>query len=205
MWSRWDMQDAPPDILITNFSMLSIMLMRDADAPIFRRTREWLTRDKPAANTGKLRIVRRRAARSFLLGTSVHDLAKLLQPLRPHLTIQISNASHAAVLPFVLDNLSCERLVIAGIESPKHRLDHWVLAVGVAGIQERDQLLAQRLLFLDSNHDPIPMLPWNATLAVSAHRPGGRARLWATSDGKVIPVTLHHALAVGRRKSDRSR
>lgn len=42
MRSRWDMQDAPPDILITNFSMLSIMLMREADAPIFDRTRQWL-------------------------------------------------------------------------------------------------------------------------------------------------------------------
>jgi len=42
MRSRWDMQDAPPDILITNFSMLSVMLMREADAPIFERTREWL-------------------------------------------------------------------------------------------------------------------------------------------------------------------
>lgn len=45
MRSRWDMQDAPPDILITNFSMLSIMLMREADAPIFERTRQWLQND----------------------------------------------------------------------------------------------------------------------------------------------------------------
>src|SRR5207249_7944869 len=45
MRSRWDMQDAPPDILITNFSMLSIMLMRDADAGIFQRTRDWLRAD----------------------------------------------------------------------------------------------------------------------------------------------------------------
>ena len=30
MWSRWDMQEAPPDILITNYSMLNIMLMSDA-------------------------------------------------------------------------------------------------------------------------------------------------------------------------------
>ena len=36
MWSRWDMQDAPPDILITNYSMLNIMLMRDIERPIFR-------------------------------------------------------------------------------------------------------------------------------------------------------------------------
>ena len=39
MWSRWDMQDAPPDVLITNYSMLNIMLMRDVEAPIFEMTR----------------------------------------------------------------------------------------------------------------------------------------------------------------------
>lgn len=42
MITRWDMQEFPPDILISNFSMLSIMLMREAEAPIFRKTREWL-------------------------------------------------------------------------------------------------------------------------------------------------------------------
>lgn len=42
MWSRWDMQDAPPDILITNYSMLNIMLMRAVEASIFDRTRQWL-------------------------------------------------------------------------------------------------------------------------------------------------------------------
>ncbi|MFY9584174.1 MAG: DEAD/DEAH box helicase, partial [Candidatus Acidiferrales bacterium] len=45
MWSRWDMQDSPPDILVTNYSMLNIMLMRDVEASIFRRTREWLEED----------------------------------------------------------------------------------------------------------------------------------------------------------------
>jgi len=45
MRSRWDMQDSPPDVLITNFSMLSVMLMRDADTAIFDKTREWLAGD----------------------------------------------------------------------------------------------------------------------------------------------------------------
>jgi DEAD/DEAH box helicase domain-containing protein len=45
MWSRWDMQDQPPDILITNYSMLNIMLMRRVEAPIFDATRAWLARD----------------------------------------------------------------------------------------------------------------------------------------------------------------
>lgn len=45
MWSRWDMQEAPPDVLITNHSMLNIMLMRDIEAPIFGLTRRWLEAD----------------------------------------------------------------------------------------------------------------------------------------------------------------
>lgn len=46
MWSRWDMQDAPPDILITNYSMLNIMLMRSMEIPIFEQTRQWLERSR---------------------------------------------------------------------------------------------------------------------------------------------------------------
>ena len=43
MRTRFDMQETPPDILITNFSMLSIMLMREIDSPIIEKTRKWLS------------------------------------------------------------------------------------------------------------------------------------------------------------------
>ncbi|MGH8587909.1 MAG: DEAD/DEAH box helicase [Gammaproteobacteria bacterium] len=46
MWSRWDMQDAPPDLLITNYSMLNIMLMRGIETGIFDATRRWLADDR---------------------------------------------------------------------------------------------------------------------------------------------------------------
>ena len=46
MWSRWDMQDHPPDILITNYSMMNIMLMRSMEMPIFDLTRQWLEADR---------------------------------------------------------------------------------------------------------------------------------------------------------------
>lgn len=42
MRTRFDMQETPPDIMITNFSMLSIMLMRDIENPIFNKTKAWL-------------------------------------------------------------------------------------------------------------------------------------------------------------------
>lgn len=43
--SRWDMQATPPDLLITNVSMLGAMLTREVDAPIFEQTRDWLRND----------------------------------------------------------------------------------------------------------------------------------------------------------------
>tara|TARA_B110000027_G_scaffold35400_1_gene39161 strand:+ start:3588 stop:9497 length:5910 start_codon:yes stop_codon:yes gene_type:complete len=46
MITRWDMQETPPDILISNFSMLSIMLMREVESRIFSKTKEWLNSDK---------------------------------------------------------------------------------------------------------------------------------------------------------------
>lgn len=55
MFHRWEMQKAPPDILVTNLSMLSIMLMRHsdpdipddrADSDIFESTRHWLGEDR---------------------------------------------------------------------------------------------------------------------------------------------------------------
>ncbi len=42
MVPRWDMQQSPPDILITNYSMLNIMLLRDIEDGIFEQTKEWL-------------------------------------------------------------------------------------------------------------------------------------------------------------------
>jgi DEAD/DEAH box helicase domain-containing protein len=42
MTSRWDMHAHPPDILITNVSMLNAMLAREVDRPIFEQTRHWL-------------------------------------------------------------------------------------------------------------------------------------------------------------------
>lgn len=43
MRSRWDMLESPPDILITNYSMLNVMLLRELESEMFERTRNWLS------------------------------------------------------------------------------------------------------------------------------------------------------------------
>ncbi len=40
--TRHEVQEAPPDVLVTNYSMLEYMLMRPLERPIFDRTRQWL-------------------------------------------------------------------------------------------------------------------------------------------------------------------
>ena len=42
---RYEMQKACPDILITNYSMLELMLIRPIEQPIWKSTKEWLKND----------------------------------------------------------------------------------------------------------------------------------------------------------------
>jgi hypothetical protein len=48
MVTRWDIQATPPDILVTNASMLSAILSREVEAPILETTRRWLETDENA-------------------------------------------------------------------------------------------------------------------------------------------------------------
>jgi DEAD/DEAH box helicase domain-containing protein len=95
MRCRWDMKDAPPDILITNYSMLSIMLMRDIDKDIFEKTKEWLNKDGSVFHliVDELHLYRGTS------GTEVAYLLRLLlqrlglHPGHPKLRILASSAS----------------------------------------------------------------------------------------------------------------
>ena len=55
---RWDMVETPPDILVTNYSMLNAMLMRAFEDPLFQQTRAWLD----ASHRPRVHPHRRRAA-----------------------------------------------------------------------------------------------------------------------------------------------
>lgn len=49
--TRWDMLEAPPDILVTNYSMLNVVLMRSTEDAMLDRTRAWLGEDPSNAFT----------------------------------------------------------------------------------------------------------------------------------------------------------
>ncbi len=45
MYCRWDIQEAPPDILITNYAMLEYMLLRPIEKGLWHSTKQWLIED----------------------------------------------------------------------------------------------------------------------------------------------------------------
>lgn len=81
--TRFEMQNYPPDILITNYSMLEYMLMRQREANIWDKTKQWL--DKSTDN--RLLIVLDEA--HMYRGSAGGEIALLLQRLFSRLGITI--------------------------------------------------------------------------------------------------------------------
>jgi hypothetical protein len=96
--TRWDIQQSPPDILISNISMLGAMLNREVDAPIFDRTREWIATHDDAyfyLVLDELHLHRGTAGTevAYLVRTLVHRLG-LTEPANRHkLRVLASSAS----------------------------------------------------------------------------------------------------------------
>lgn len=118
MRTRFDMQQTPPDILITNYSMLAMMLMREVDNPILTKTRDWLKKDK--SHIFHLVIDELHLNRGTS-GTETAYLIRLLlnrlglTPDSPQLRILSSSASlevtgekQAESLKFLKDFFGCE-------------------------------------------------------------------------------------------------
>lgn len=109
MWSRWDMQDDPPDILITNYSMLNIMLMRSLECTIFDQTRAWLASDRTRNHfhliVDELHTYRGTPGTEvgYLLRALLHRLG--LTPDSPQLRIIATSASFDANDPGSLEYL----------------------------------------------------------------------------------------------------
>ena len=79
--TRHEVQVAPPDLLVTNYSMLEYMLMRPIERPIFDKTREWL-----ANNSGQKFLVVLDEAHLYR-GAAGAEVGLLLRRLRDRLGI----------------------------------------------------------------------------------------------------------------------
>lgn len=94
--TRWDMQRSPPDILITNYSMLAVMLVRDNERMMLEATKLWLqsdTRNRFTLVIDELHSYRGTAGTeiSYILKTFLGRLG--LSPVHPQLRVLGTSAS----------------------------------------------------------------------------------------------------------------
>jgi ATP-dependent helicase YprA (DUF1998 family) len=81
LMTRHEIQASPPDLLITNYSMLEYMMMRPIERPIFDQTREWLS----ACPSEKILVVLDEA--HLYRGAQGAEVGLLLRRLRERLGI----------------------------------------------------------------------------------------------------------------------
>lgn len=96
--SRWDMQIAPPDILVTNVSMLGTMMSREVENNLFDSTRHWLETEPDACFflvLDELHLVRGSAGTEVagLVRALIHRLGLTSPEHRHKLRILASSAS----------------------------------------------------------------------------------------------------------------
>ena len=81
LFTRHEVQAAPPDLLVTNYSMLEYMLMRPIERPIFDKTRDWLEQ-----NPGEKFLIVLDEAHLYR-GAAGAEVGLLLRRLRDRLNI----------------------------------------------------------------------------------------------------------------------
>lgn len=99
MICRWDMLADPPDILVTNYSMLDVMMMREREDRIWEQTRAWLEADRAHVFNlvvDELHLYRGTAGSEVALIIRMLLMRLGLEPDSPQLRCLASSASLSA-------------------------------------------------------------------------------------------------------------
>lgn len=137
MKTRWDMQDTPPDILITNFSMLSIMLMRQTEDHIWETTKSWFHGEDLEENDLQ--------EREEMLATRVFHL--IIDEL--HLYRNSSGAENAALLRVLLERLEIQ---------PDHPRLRILASSASLGDHDQATTYLQKFFGIGSSHKPFDLV-----------------------------------------------
>jgi hypothetical protein len=160
-----------------------------------------LTGSKRQALSG-VSATKRLALNTWHEGASLYELFSLLAPIRKHVSVAASRLADGPLIRFVLTQLAQRRFVVIGIRNRDIALNHWVLAVGTAGMQDGANFSAQEILVLDPGQPCIPLAQWNSVLSVRPRYPRGRARVYWDTAGNEVPVMVRDGLAIGRSVTD---
>lgn len=174
MVSRWEMQKNPPDILITNTSMLATMLVREIDEPIFQKTKEWIESDPDSyfyLVLDELHLQR---------GSSGTEIAYLLKMLLTELGL--TNPKNRHKLRILASSAS---LPIRGDERGQS-LDYLWDLFGVSGLPSDGARESWSDAIVEGGSPAIPTMKFSGDLTVlSDHLFGGKCFLHDNPNAKL--------------------
>lgn len=141
----------------------------------------------------------RAGLQNYFDGVGGADLAKLIQSLDPSLLVQWRSGIHRKLLKLTQIQLETGRLVIVGWRSRNERFDHWVLAVGMEGLQDRRRFRTSAILCLDPSGPEPVLCGYNGRLELTDNPPsyGGLFIRYLSNQGDVIPVSLTEIVVIG--------
>ena len=158
----------------------------------------------PSRKSWLLSHVKKRSQPYHFEGTTVQDLKHILSPLRRRLIFEFADATDNAIRDFSLNQLHRGRLVVVGLENQGRGMDHWVLAIGVAGEQKSERFVPTHLLLLDPDVSIPPGSLWNSTVTVDALTRRGRSRLVVDNFGEETRAMFSGAVAIGLKNTGRN-
>ncbi len=140
------------------------------------------------------------AKKYYFDGVSSKELAAMIDSLDTDLLVEYCNGSHRKCLAFVQDQLTARSLVIVSWLSKNGNEHHWVLAVGIEGLQDGRHFQPQTILCLDPGAAPPQLSAWNGRLKFVRDSSTSRSAYipYTCVDGWTTQVTLTGAVTISQ-------
>jgi hypothetical protein len=135
------------------------------------------------------------ARESYFDGIKAKSLADLLESIGADIQIAVDARSRRSVLMFSKEQLSLSRLVILSWRTRKYTLHHWVLVVGIEGLQRGRTFIPTTFLCLDPGAEYPILCGYNGRLELDESE-SGAGRYYCTDDTDAVSVTLTGAVSL---------
>jgi len=147
-----------------------------------------------------LRRLRRWTESVFHSGMSENDLVEAVTATT--LNIEVSrgeSGEHRACLSHAVNGLRAGKIVALGIESRGGAFHHWILGVGLEGLEDDRVFKSTAILILDSYAVAWPYCGFNARLSLTVPRPGARFLRYSSSTRPRSLVMVSNSVVLSRR------
>lgn len=152
----------------------------------------------PARQRGIAARLWKAAQTVYFVGMDHHTLSELLSSLSAHISVVTFTGSHQKTAAFAIDHLASGGLAILSWSTETANSHHWVLAVGVEGVQVGRDFTASTLLVFDPLHAEPVLCGYNGRIHLNSYPLRRQPAFveYVAIDGSSLTVTLTSAVAI---------